>query len=102
MGRPRRPFRDRASTLSSCVDRTYPRTIGSLTAEAFGNQKGRRLSKQSSAPKLKKGSKAKPATRVQYGALPYRLDDNASVEVLLVTSRETKRWIIPKGWPIKG
>jgi 8-oxo-dGTP pyrophosphatase MutT (NUDIX family) len=21
---------------------------------------------------------------------------------LLVTSRETKRWIIPKGWPIKG
>jgi len=22
-------------------------------------------------------------------------------EVLLVTSRETKRWIIPKGWPIK-
>jgi 8-oxo-dGTP pyrophosphatase MutT (NUDIX family) len=22
--------------------------------------------------------------------------------VLLVTSRETKRWIIPKGWPIKG
>ena len=24
------------------------------------------------------------------------------VEVLLVTSRETKRWIIPKGWPIKG
>jgi 8-oxo-dGTP pyrophosphatase MutT (NUDIX family) len=22
--------------------------------------------------------------------------------VLLVTSRETKRWIIPKSWPIKG
>jgi 8-oxo-dGTP pyrophosphatase MutT (NUDIX family) len=40
--------------------------------------------------------------RVQYGALPYRLKDDASVEVLLVTSRQTKRWIIPKGWPIKG
>jgi 8-oxo-dGTP pyrophosphatase MutT (NUDIX family) len=50
----------------------------------------------------KKQPKAKPATRVQYGALPYRLDDGGSVEVLLVTSRETKRWIIPKGWPIKG
>ena len=22
--------------------------------------------------------------------------------MLLVTSRETKRWLIPKGWPIKG
>jgi 8-oxo-dGTP pyrophosphatase MutT (NUDIX family) len=50
----------------------------------------------------KKRSEAKQLTRVQYGALPYRLDDDASVEVLLVTSRETKRWIIPKGWPIKG
>jgi 8-oxo-dGTP pyrophosphatase MutT (NUDIX family) len=58
--------------------------------------------KRSSAITLKQRSKAKPATRVQYGALPYRLDDEASIEVLLVTSRETKRWIIPKGWPIKG
>jgi len=33
---------------------------------------------------------------------PYRVDVDGSVEVLLVTSRETKRWIIPKGWPIKG
>jgi len=34
--------------------------------------------------------------------LPYRFDGKAGVEVLLVTSRETGRWIIPKGWPIKG
>jgi 8-oxo-dGTP pyrophosphatase MutT (NUDIX family) len=60
------------------------------------------VSKRNSATISKKRSKAKPPTRVQYGALPYRLDDDASVEVLLVTSRETKRWIIPKGWPIKG
>jgi 8-oxo-dGTP pyrophosphatase MutT (NUDIX family) len=60
------------------------------------------VSKRSGTPISKKKSKAKPPTRVQYGALPYRLDDDASVEVLLVTSRETKRWIIPKGWPIKG
>jgi 8-oxo-dGTP pyrophosphatase MutT (NUDIX family) len=26
----------------------------------------------------------------------------AGIEVLLVTSRATRRWIIPKGWPIKG
>ena len=39
---------------------------------------------------------------VQYGALPYRLTKARAVEVLLVTSRETKRWVIPKGWPIEG
>jgi 8-oxo-dGTP pyrophosphatase MutT (NUDIX family) len=40
--------------------------------------------------------------RVQYAALPYRRKGNSSTEVLLVTSRETGRWIIPKGWPRKG
>jgi 8-oxo-dGTP pyrophosphatase MutT (NUDIX family) len=34
--------------------------------------------------------------------LPYRYDLETGVEVLLVTSRGTRRWIIPKGWPIKG
>lgn len=36
----------------------------------------------------------------QYAALPYRLVDDR-VEVMLVTSRETKRWILPKGRPEK-
>jgi 8-oxo-dGTP pyrophosphatase MutT (NUDIX family) len=40
--------------------------------------------------------------RVQYGALPYRFTPNAALEILLVTTRRTGRWIIPKGWPIKG
>lgn len=35
---------------------------------------------------------------VQYAALPYRIDDGHPM-VLLVTSRETKRWILPKGQP---
>jgi 8-oxo-dGTP pyrophosphatase MutT (NUDIX family) len=39
---------------------------------------------------------------VQYGALPYRFSKDAALEVLLVTTRGTRRWIIPKGWPIKG
>ena len=34
--------------------------------------------------------------------MPYRFDGEAGVEVLLITSRETGRWTIPKGWPIKG
>lgn len=43
-----------------------------------------------------------PAPRVQYAALPYRQRGDGSVEVMLVTSRETRRWVIPKGWPMKG
>ena len=39
---------------------------------------------------------------MQYGVLPYRFTDTNSLEVLLVTTRQTRRWIIPKGWPIKG
>ena len=39
---------------------------------------------------------------MQYGALPYRFTKSGAREILLVTTRQTKRWIIPKGWPIKG
>ncbi|MDB5470415.1 MAG: phosphohydrolase, MutT/nudix family protein, partial [Caulobacter sp.] len=35
----------------------------------------------------------------QVAALPYRLA--GAPEVLLITSRETRRWVIPKGWPMK-
>jgi 8-oxo-dGTP pyrophosphatase MutT (NUDIX family) len=50
------------------------------------------------------GHSAKPTTarHVQYAALPYRLNGHAQPEVMLVTSRQTRRWIIPKGWPHKG
>jgi 8-oxo-dGTP pyrophosphatase MutT (NUDIX family) len=46
--------------------------------------------------------KRRTAKRVQYAALPYRRKGKSPTEVLLVTSRETGRWIIPKGWPAKG
>jgi 8-oxo-dGTP pyrophosphatase MutT (NUDIX family) len=37
---------------------------------------------------------------LQYAALPYRMGE--ALEILLVTSRETQRWVIPKGWPMMG
>ena len=37
----------------------------------------------------------------QVAALCYRQSDRGK-PVLLITSRGTGRWIIPKGWPIKG
>jgi 8-oxo-dGTP pyrophosphatase MutT (NUDIX family) len=36
----------------------------------------------------------------QFAALPYRLSNDGGVEILLITSRGTGRWIIPKGWPM--
>jgi 8-oxo-dGTP pyrophosphatase MutT (NUDIX family) len=36
--------------------------------------------------------------RVQVAALPWRLTSDG-VEVMLVTSRGTGRWVLPKGWP---
>lgn len=38
-------------------------------------------------------------SRRQIAALPYRVTPSGRISVLLVTSRETKRWVIPKGWP---
>ena len=39
--------------------------------------------------------------RAQVAALPFRRGAEGN-EVLLITTRETKRWIVPKGWPMKG
>jgi 8-oxo-dGTP pyrophosphatase MutT (NUDIX family) len=40
--------------------------------------------------------------RVQYAALPFRANGKSNLEIMLVTSRGTRRWIIPKGWPKRG
>ena len=36
----------------------------------------------------------------QFGALPYRVEKKAGVQILLVTSRDTGRWVVPKGNPM--
>jgi 8-oxo-dGTP pyrophosphatase MutT (NUDIX family) len=46
-------------------------------------------------------AKRAPTSRVQYAALPFRRRNDSRTEVMLVTSRGTGRWIIPKGWPMK-
>ncbi|MFD0858915.1 NUDIX hydrolase [Roseovarius aquimarinus] len=39
--------------------------------------------------------------RTQFGALCFRMK-RGKPEILLVTSRRTGRWIVPKGWPMDG
>jgi 8-oxo-dGTP pyrophosphatase MutT (NUDIX family) len=38
----------------------------------------------------------------QFAALPFRYIEGGQLQVMLLTSRETKRWVIPKGWPMRG
>ncbi|QCJ00761.1 NUDIX hydrolase [Agrobacterium larrymoorei] len=69
--------------------------------------KGRKATKGNARPLLKQLA-AMPDKlfagkfRQQLGALCYRKDpDGAGLQILLVTSRGTGRWVIPKGWPMK-
>jgi 8-oxo-dGTP pyrophosphatase MutT (NUDIX family) len=41
-----------------------------------------------------------PGRREQVAALPFRCAPD--LQILLVSSLETRRWIVPKGWPMKG
>jgi 8-oxo-dGTP pyrophosphatase MutT (NUDIX family) len=66
---------------------------GVVMAEEAGKRKTK-------ADRKAKG-KPKPKASKQYAALPYTVRDGQLL-VMLVTSRETHRWVIPKGWPIKG
>lgn len=50
----------------------------------------------------KKKAEGAAGPRTQYAALPWRVSDDRGVEILLATSRDTRRWVIPKGWPMKG
>lgn len=38
----------------------------------------------------------------QIAALPVRHTDKGTMQVLMVTSRETGRWVMPKGWTMDG
>lgn len=38
---------------------------------------------------------------IQYGVLPFAVG-RKGVRVMLLTSRETRRWVIPKGWPMRN
>ena len=50
---------------------------------------------------MSKHPKPQGVTALQYAALPLQERDGETC-VLLVTSRETHRWVLPKGWGEKG
>lgn len=47
----------------------------------------------------------KTEVRTQFAVVAYRIEEGKKgpkARVCLVTSRGTKRWIVPKGWPMAG
>lgn len=61
-----------------------------------GNEEKTRIRRQRTHFRIARALSVAP--KVQYGALPWRRIDG-TLEIMLLTSRETGRWIIPKGWP---
>ena len=43
-----------------------------------------------------------PCIGEQIAALPLKFKKDGSVEVLMVTSRDSGRWVMPKGWEMDG
>jgi len=66
----------------------------------FPRSKLKIASKRPGLKKLIRKAQDKPLKQV--AALPFRVGSDGQTEVLLITSRDTGRWIIPKGWPMIG
>ena len=49
---------------------------------------------------IRKAKKGKAFRQV--AAVPVRRDADGRIEILLITSSTTQRFIVPKGWPMKG
>ncbi len=62
------------------------------------NVDGVTIARQKQQP-IRLGQVKKRDVSTQFGALCYRVR-NDRAQILLVTSRGTGRWIIPKGWPM--
>jgi 8-oxo-dGTP pyrophosphatase MutT (NUDIX family) len=44
----------------------------------------------------------KTSKQIQFAAIPFSVGTDGRTRVMLLTSRQTKRWVIPKGWPMIG
>jgi 8-oxo-dGTP pyrophosphatase MutT (NUDIX family) len=61
-----------------------------------GVKHDRGIGKRAAGKATAKGRKG----ALQYAALPCRVDADGRLSVMLITSRDTGRWVAPKGWPM--
>jgi sulfite dehydrogenase (quinone) subunit SoeC len=86
MGRDRPPCRPNARSGEEDAARSMTRTFETETRRSPGAMRG-----ESGQP-----------PRLQVGALCWRRTSKGALRVLLITSRNTGRWVIPKGWPMRN
>jgi 8-oxo-dGTP pyrophosphatase MutT (NUDIX family) len=80
-----------------CVNNDYPKLAKDFLAQRFHLMLISYGARNRLIERLRRLFGGLPR-RVQAAALPWRQTDSG-IEVLLVTSRGSKRWITPKGWP---
>jgi 8-oxo-dGTP pyrophosphatase MutT (NUDIX family) len=74
-----------------------PVTIGMPASRRLAKSGFGMAGKKKAVRKAEKGE-----TIRQVAAIPFRAGVGGKLEVMLVTSRQTRRFIVPKGWPMKG
>ncbi len=80
---------------------TCPGSAGSQSVTAPISFVGPSCEPKMSKPKRATSKRTTRAPKRQYAAIPIRINGNGKPKVMLLTSRGTKRWVIPKGWPIR-
>lgn len=65
---------------------------------SFGKERGRKSRSASAVGDSIRRLFGLGTPRRQVAALPWRETDQG-LEVMLITSRDTGRWVLPKGWP---
>jgi 8-oxo-dGTP pyrophosphatase MutT (NUDIX family) len=59
------------------------------------------MAKPDAKPKRRAAARGGHPPRLQVGALCWRRAEKG-LRILLITSRDTGRWVIPKGWPMRN
>jgi 8-oxo-dGTP pyrophosphatase MutT (NUDIX family) len=74
-----------------------PKAKANARAKAEPKVKANSRAHARAKPKVK----AKTDDHRQFAALPFRYTEDGQLQIMLLTSRETRRWVIPKGWPMR-
>ena len=65
-------------------------------------KKAKKKARKKATKRLVAPRTAAPPRHRQYGAVALRVGARDQLEVLLLTSRGSGRWVIPKGWPMRN
>ena len=72
-----------------------------MESKKTGKRPGRMTLHMTKPKPIRLRKARKTDLRTQFGALVYRVKKD-KVQILMITTRRTKSWSIPKGWPMCG